>query len=205
MPIRTSDHVHLEELRDDELIAVLREARDRGDADAARTALQMLVFGYMDTVRRRVALKVPAEAADDVAGQAMVSAIGGAFRGGSVGEFRAWMHVIVDRRIADYHRAGRLEVVALGDDVERTPSHGAEQDAVETANVVEVVMSELTAVHRAVIDLYVFDDLPATETAAEIARRFPWPPHAAVTADNVHKIAQRFRDRLRSELERDTD
>ncbi len=56
---------------------------------------------------RRVALKVPPADVDDVAHEAILSAIRSAFSGESIGEFRAWLNHITSRRIADYHR--RLE------------------------------------------------------------------------------------------------
>ncbi len=180
-------------------MSYVRDARSHGDIDGAKLALQLLVYGYMDHVTARVALKVPVHAVDEVAGQALISAVTSAFRGDSVGEFRAWLHVIVDRRIADFHRAGRVEVVPLLPDHEAVASLEDTGIEIATNNVVESAASELSDVHRAVVDCYVFDGLSARETALEIARRFP--DSAEITPDNVHKIAQRFRDRVRAVLE----
>jgi DNA-directed RNA polymerase specialized sigma24 family protein len=201
---RPQCELQLHRLSDDELIAYLRDTRASGDLDAARLALHILVFGYMDHVRSRIALKVPAPVVDEVAGHALISALSGAFRGESMGEFRSWLHVIVDRRIADFHRVGRLEIVPLVEEHSGLTSVGDETNAVAVRNVVESAMADLSDVHRAVIDRYVFDGLSADETSRVVAREFPTPPHPPISPANVHKIAQRFRDRLRASLESDT-
>jgi DNA-directed RNA polymerase specialized sigma24 family protein len=196
--IQTSKDLH--RLSDEDLLAHMRQARDRGDLDSAKRALQILVFGYLDHVRARVALKVPEHVVDDVAGHALLSAVAGAFRGGSVGEFRSWLHVIVDRRVADYHRAGKLELVPLDDHHEAIAARDDEAEAIVVCNVIEAALGELSDLHRSVIDLYVFDGLSAAETARELASRDP-DGSQPVNADNVHKIAQRFRERVRGKLE----
>jgi DNA-directed RNA polymerase specialized sigma24 family protein len=196
-----SSELELHNRSDDDLITYVRTARTHGDTDGANLALRVLVFGYMDHVTARVAIKVPAHAVDEVAGQALISAVTSAFRGESVGEFRSWLHVIVDRRIADFHRAGRVEVVPLLPDHDALASLDDTGGTIAAQNVVDATMAELSELHRAVVDLYVFDGLSAQETALELAQRFPSPPNAQISADNVHKIAQRFRDRVRASLE----
>jgi RNA polymerase sigma factor (sigma-70 family) len=201
---QTFDELRLHRLSDEELLAYLRDARNRGALEEARTALQVLVFGYMDHVRARVALKVPEHAVDEVAGHALVSAVAGAFRGTSVGEFRSWLHVIVDRRIADFHRAGRVEIVSLAPEHDAVAHFDDDMSVVAAENVIEATMAELSEMHRAVIDRYVFDGLSAEETARELGRMFPAPPNSPISPQNVHKIAQRFRDRLRMTLHSET-
>lgn len=197
--VRPHDDLTLQQLSDEELVLYLRGAREHGDVDGARLALRVLVFGYMDHVRARVALKVPRHAVDEVAGRALLSAISGAFRGASIGEFRAWLHVIVDRRIADFHRTGKVEMVALARGYDAVASLEDETGAVVLEGVVEKVMAELSETHRAVVERYVFDGFSAEETARELARLFPG--HGPKTSpQNVHKLAQRFRDRVRAEL-----
>ena len=63
-----------------------------------------LVYGYERDVKRRLSLKVPAHVVDDVAHDALVRAIAAAFDGTSVGEFRSWLHTIVDRTAVDFFR-----------------------------------------------------------------------------------------------------
>jgi RNA polymerase sigma factor (sigma-70 family) len=195
MPHKQRGEHDLRRMSDDELVDHLRSARAHGDRDGARLALQMLVFGYMDHVAARVALKVPWESVDEVAGHALASALTGAFRGQSVGEFRAWLHTIVDRRIADFYRAGRVEVLPITDEHRELASGEDEATAVAVRSVVEDALRELSPVHRRAIELYVFHGLSAEETAREVD----------VQPGNVHKIAQRFRDRVRSALNEDSE
>ena len=48
-----------------------------------------LVYGYERAVKRRLPLKVPKHAVEDLARDALVKAIAAAFDGSSVGEFRS--------------------------------------------------------------------------------------------------------------------
>ena len=62
----------------------------------------MLVFGHWHNVSRRVALKVPPSAVEDVTADVLVSAIQSAFDGVSAGEFvglAADDHGAADRRL----------------------------------------------------------------------------------------------------------
>jgi DNA-directed RNA polymerase specialized sigma24 family protein len=58
----------------------------------------------------------------------------------------------------------------------------------------------LSPVHREVVELAVFEQLSAAEVSLELAAKFP---AEKISADNVYKIAQRFRDSLRLRLESD--
>ena len=204
-PLRHLSDLELQELSDDELIARLRLARAAGEFDAAKLALSVLVFGHMGNVERRVKLKVPTHAAEFVASNAMISAITSAFNGQSAGEFHSWLHTIVDRRIADYHRRARVEQLPLpdehiGDEAVwgQLPGTEDETGAVEVETLVEGLLDELSLVHREVVELAVFGQLSAADVARELAAKFPGEK---ISADNVYKIAQRFRDRLRDRLE----
>jgi RNA polymerase sigma factor (sigma-70 family) len=206
-PFRHLSDLELRELSDDELIARVRSARDAGEFEAAKLALSVLVFGHMANVERRVKLKVPTHAAEFVASNAMISAITSAFNGQSVGEFHSWLHTIVDRRIADYHRRGRVEHVPLpdehiGDETVWGQLPGTEDETgiVEVESLVDELLDELSLVHREVVELAVFGQLSAADVARELAAKFPGEK---ISADNVYKIAQRFRNRLRDRLESD--
>jgi RNA polymerase sigma factor (sigma-70 family) len=205
-PFRPLSDLELQGLSDDDLIDRIRRARDAGEFDAAKLALSVLVFGHMDNVERRVKLKVRTLAGVEfVASNAMISAITSAFNGESVGEFRSWLHTIVDRRIADYYRRGRVEQVPLpnehaGDETVWGQIPGVEDEtgAVEVRSIVEDLLGELSLVHREIVELAVFDQLSAAETSREVTAEFPGEK---ISADNVYKIAQRFRDTLRDRLE----
>jgi len=187
-------------LDDDGLIAYIRNARAAGGGDAVTLALRILVFGYLSTVERRVALKVPPEDVANVALDAMESAIRSAFDGESVGEFRSWMHTIVNRRIVDYWRSPqrKLDTVPLPEEHEREDDQWGDVSSVEFEGVavdaqkaIDTAYDELNAEHQRVIDLYVFDDRPAAEAAQEIG----------TSEQNVHQIASRYRRRVRELLD----
>lgn len=197
--------LELQHLSDDELIARVRVARDDGELEAAKLALSVLVFGHMDAVARRVALKLPPQDVDHVASSAMISAITSAFNGQSAGEFHSWLHTIVDRRIADHYRRGRVTQVPLADEHVgdeaiwgQLPGVEDETGAVEVQSLVDGLLAELAPAHREAVELAVFDQLSAADVSRQVAARFP---EAKMSADNVYKIAQRFRDRLRAQLE----
>ena len=70
-----------------------------------KPAIAVLVYGYWDNLVNRARLKLPDADAEDVAAEAIASAIASAFDGKSVGEFRSWLHTILSRRIADWWEA----------------------------------------------------------------------------------------------------
>jgi RNA polymerase sigma factor (sigma-70 family) len=190
-------------LGDDDLVDYLRAAREAGRHDAMKPALAMLVYGYWNALVGRARLKLRTEAdAEEVAAEAMASAIASAFDGRSVGELRSWLHTILSRRIADWWEAKeqKLDRTALpsehlGDDEVwgREPAAEFEGDAVFAQDCVRQAYEDLEDDrHRRVIDLYVFGPHPAAE-AASLAG-------AGMTEANVHQIASRFQRRVRELL-----
>jgi RNA polymerase sigma factor (sigma-70 family) len=195
-----TDH-ELDQLTDDELIAYVREASNAGDTSAAKRALAILVYGYAGIVQRRVALGIPREAVEEVADEALVRALGAAFDGSSIGEFRSWLNTITDRTRADWYRRRKrrpaealLPSEHLGEEDVwgGEPATADEAGAVELGMVVDEVMVALSATHRSVIELHVLDGLPA----AEVCKRVD-----GMTPDNVAQIASRFRKRLREAID----
>ena len=196
------DHA-LHELSDEDLIAYIRSARDHGELAHGRRGLMFLVWGYERDVKRRLALRVPAHVVDDVAHDALVRAIAAAFDRSSVGEFRSWLHTIVDRTAADFfRRAGRRPKESIlpsehagEEDVwGAEPAVDSETGAVELRIIVEEVLEDYSGKHRLVIELHVFGGL----TAAEVCDRIE-----GMTPDNVAQIASRFRGKLRARLDPD--
>lgn len=193
--------IELQRLSDDDLIAYVRGARDAGELAAGRRALALLVFGYERDVRRRLSLRVPAHVVEDVAHDALVRAIAAAFDGSSQGEFRSWLHTIVDRAAADHFRkaARRPKETLLpsehGDDLwGDEPSTDSGAGAVELGIIVQEILDDRSAEHRQVIELHVFDGWTAAETCSKID---------GMSADNVAQIASRFRAKLRERLDPD--
>ena len=171
-------------LGDDALIAYVRTARASGHG-SARLALAVLVYGHWHNVSRRVALKVPAAAVEDVTSEVLVSAIQSAFDGSSAGEFHVWLRTITARRIADFHRRPRPATVSLDDVSLQAPGDGT----VVVQDAVARVLDRLSDAHRRVVEQVVFEGLEASEVEG-------------VGAANVHQITSRFRRALREELER---
>lgn len=205
----------LQKLSSDELIAYIRKATDAGRPDDARSALAILCWRHFDDVVRRVRMRVPAQDVEDVAMTAMLAAIKSAFDGVAVGQFVNWLHKIVDRRgVADYHRkretepatnplptehAGEEEI--WGDE----PAEEDETGAVVVRSVIDECLEELgQPAHRDVIELNVFTDLGAADTAARVNDDHSDldPP---MSEANVHKIVSRFRACVRGKLSDDDE
>jgi DNA-directed RNA polymerase specialized sigma24 family protein len=177
---RPLGEAELTRLDDDALIAYVRAARSHRDP-SSRVALAVLVYGHWHNVARRVALKVPPAAVEDVTAEVLVSALQSAFDGSTQGEFHVWLGTITARRIADFHRR-RRPVVGLDEDV-AAPAEGV----ADVEDAVSRVLARLSADHRRVVELVVFGGLAASEVDG-------------VSAANVHQIASRFRRALREEL-----
>ena len=195
---------HLTNLTDDQLVDYLRQAREAGRHEAMRPAIGVLVYGYWGNLVNRARLKLPSVAdAEEVAGEAVASAIASAFDGKSVGEFRSWLHTILSRRIADHleSRKRRPRTTPLpsehaGDeDVWGTePAVEFEGDALSAQECLRQAYEELeNARHRRVIDLYVLGPHPAAETAELMGNE--------MTEANVHQIASRFHRRVKELLQ----
>jgi RNA polymerase sigma factor (sigma-70 family) len=194
------DH-NLQKLSDEELIAYIRAARDEGQLAHGRRGLAILVFGYERDVKRRLSIKVPKHVVDDLAHDALVKAIAAAFDGSSVGEFRSWLHTIVDRTAVDFFRRAQRrpkETLLASEHAGEEDVWGAEPlvegeaGAVELRIIVEEVLGSFNERHRAVIELHVFGGL----TAAEVCGRID-----GMSGDNVAQIASRFRAKLRARLD----
>jgi RNA polymerase sigma factor (sigma-70 family) len=194
----------LEPLADEELVDYLRRAREAGRHDAMKPAVAVLVYGYWDTLVNRARLKLRSEAdAEDVAAEAVASAIASAFDGKSVGEFRSWLHTILSRRIADWWEAReqkldktRLPSEHRGDEDVwgDEPSVGFEGDAFFARECIRRALDEIDDPrHRRVIDLYVLGPHPAAETAKLVGD--------GMSEANVHQIASRFQRRVKELLE----
>ena len=179
---RALAEAELVRLDDDALIAYVRSARAARHG-SERLALAVLVYGHWHNVARRVALKVPPAAVEDVTSEVLVSALGAAFDGSSQGEFHVWLRTITARRIADFHRRPRPATVPLDDVSVPAPDDGA----VVVEDAVSRVLGRLSDAHRRVVEQVVFEG----RAAAEID---------GMEAANVHQIASRFRRALREEL-----
>ena len=194
----------LDELGDERLLDYLRRARAAGRHDAMRTALAVLVFGYRDALVNRARLKLPSEAdAQDVADEALASALVSAFDGRSAGELRKWLHVILSRRIADHWEARKRQVKTTAlpsehdgeeDSWGREPGTPFEGEALFAREALARAHEEVAdARHRRVIDLYVFGPHSARETAGLVG--------GGMSEANVHQISSRYQKRVKELLD----
>lgn len=207
----------LSELNDDQLIEHVIAAREAGDLGQARMAMSILAFGHYQRVYVMVSIKVPTDSVDDVAQEVMAHALKSSFDGRSVGQFVSWLKTITSRRIADFtERATRDRERQAG------PLTGDEEDEVRAealgvdggqsqVEVTEIVMTALEQtddpVHRRVVELYGpgefgFAELSAREVASTVNGEGQ-DGNSPMSEGNVHKIYQRFRDRVRVALESD--
>lgn len=201
MTFRPLPDRNLQNLSDEELIAYIRAARDEGQLAHGRRGLAILVFGYERDVKRRLSIKVPKHVVDDLAHDALVKAIAAAFDGSSVGEFRSWLHTIVDRTAVDFFRRAQRrpretllpsEHAGEEDVWGAEPMVDGEAGAVELRIIVDEVLGTFNERHRAVVELHVFGGLPAAEVCGRID---------GMSEDNVAQIASRFRAKLRARLD----
>lgn len=208
-----SEH-ELQNLGSDDLITQIRRATDAGRPDCAKSALAILCYRHLDDVRRRVSIRVPPQDVEDVAMTALLAALQSTFDGTSIGEFVNWLNRIVARRgIADYYRGREREPEKVpiaeehSDEEEIWGEQVAEQDATDAVDVQSVIdqhLEGLSEPHREVVELNVFEDLDAKETADRVNVDHPDldPP---MSQANVHKIVSRFRECMRERLDDEPD
>ena len=213
---RPLNHNELDRLSSDELIAYLRAADAARDQASAERALGVLVFRHMEDVKRRCSIKVPRPDVEDVAMEAITSAIRSAFDERSYGQFRSWLNTIVDRRIADYHRRKESRPTETAYPEEHSDAEeiwgesGAVEDEtgrVDVQSVIDSALASLNEVHRRVIELFIFEDLSAQETADAVNEELDGHQDLGtpMTVDNVSQIARRYRETVRKMLEEAQD
>jgi DNA-directed RNA polymerase specialized sigma24 family protein len=197
-------------MKPEALLAYHHEARMLGRHDEARAALGVLVFGLYDRIKYWVWRSAPEAAVDDIAGEAIVSAIKSSFDGTTVPELTAWVRRIVRRRVADYHEAAKRRPNQdplpdeHGDDEDVWGPSGWLPDPTEevvVGSLVEQALGELNPVHRRVVGLagaqdLGFEDRPAREAAELVNDQLSDQMDDPMTETNVHKILSRFRKRL---------
>lgn len=211
--LQPETELRLEDLDDDELIRRFVKTRRSGDFALAREILGILVFRRLPDLMRRVAIKVPREDVEDVASEAMESALKAKFAGESVGQFVNFLHTIADRRIADFHRRrkSRPTTEPLPEEHEndeavwgKTPSIEDSTGKVELRSAVDKVLTGMSQTHLRVIALDAFGGFSARETAGMVNEEFGDQLRQPMTEANVHQIASRFRRDLKDEI-RDED
>jgi RNA polymerase sigma factor (sigma-70 family) len=206
-PLTESD---LLALTPEELIAYHHEARRLGRHDDARTALGILVWGFLDRVRFWVSRKLPAQEVDDVVDEVIESAIKSSFDAKETGQFVAWLRRIAQRRVADFldARSRRPGAAPLAEEHEgeediwgvtiKIPD--STQEVVEQS-VIDQALGELNEVHRRVVELagpqdLGFDQRPGKEAAELVNDQLSDRLSDPMSETNVHQILSRFRKRV---------
>jgi RNA polymerase sigma factor (sigma-70 family) len=196
-----ADHL-LRRKSDEQLLAYVGLASAAARASAAEEGLWILIDRHQRWVRAKIALKIPAYRSDEIAQDVLEDAVKAVLAGKPIDNFRAWLNRVAANHIADFHRGPegrqlRLERAAAGQDDQpgagAEPSTPAEQDVVDTWDVVDRLIAELSESHQRIIDLYVFQEEPAKDVAEATGE----------SADNVYQVAKRFREELRRRLEAD--
>lgn len=208
------DELRLADLSDEHLIQHLVRARDAGDHDQFKLSIDLLAWRRWDHVRGKVLAKVNPVDADDVAMEAMTSAIGSYdFRGTSMGEFVSGLNTIVRYRIADYHKkqekSGEVRSTGQGEDGDAHGPEPAEPDLeieeTGTRLLFEEVLSRRSDVHRRVVELR-NEGFSAKETAELVNSEATsgggsGGEPSRMTPANVDKIFSRFNKDLRVAFE----
>jgi RNA polymerase sigma-70 factor (ECF subfamily) len=184
---------------DEQLLAVIVD----GETAAVEAAMTMLLGRYEQRILRKVQGKLPYSArAEEIAQDVLEAAVRAAMAGKPIGNFKAWIFRVANNKIAEFWRSPEGQQVKLeragggGDDDDPGTNDDADgvstddQDLFELEDVIESIMASLKESHRRIVDLYVFDDLSAAAVAAETGE----------TANNVYKVAERFREELRRRL-----
>ena len=200
----------LAELSDEQLLAYVVAERDAGRPECAKRAVAILAFGYEPTIRYRVVARIPTEDVDDLVGTVLESVIRSAFDGRSIGEFKSWLRVITQRRIADYHgdRERKPPPGPLAGDVDDDderwgvePAVGDGTEAIALREIAARLLEARNPVHQHVIRLYGPNALGYMELSAAEAATAVAEAHATTMSEaNVHQIWRRFRADFHDEL-----
>lgn len=216
MNFRERNDAELARLDDDKLVAYVVDSRRVGQSEAAVTAAQVLAFRYERRIRAFIANKLGSKGAtviEEVAERTLTDAIGSAaaFEGKTVPEFGGWIFRIARRRIADYHRKGRVDEVPLefetreGETRERVIPTGDPTEVVDYSSVINQALSELNETHKLVVFLVRFRGISHKTTATQINRHFGDALNDPMTEQNVNQINSRFGKRLDELLEEADD
>ena len=198
----TWDDRRLGACSDGELVARIRAAGRGGRPALAGDGFARLHFRHHRRVRAMLVSKVPAERVDDLMQDVFLAAWDGVAGDARIDHFGGWLAGIASNRVADFYRgregrqleadraaAARRREDATDGDPE--PAVDGGYGKAETLQVVEALLRERSTEHRRVIEAFVLESRPAGEVAAA----------TGVTADNVYKIAERFRKDLRRALD----
>lgn len=207
---------------------VLREfvaAREAGDVEQMKATTAIFIQRRYGQLISYAQLKLPAQDAEDVVGEAIISAMkslepggGASFSGTTPGELGAWLMQILKRRTVDYYRRDSRQLKADSLDAEFDGEDGAasgkrnEPVALtgDPAGVVAIldahrrVLDGLSETHALVVNLWLWERLPAAEIAERVRQSDGSGVETAMTVANVHQITRRYRVSMETALDLET-
>jgi RNA polymerase sigma factor (sigma-70 family) len=190
---------------DQALLAYITAARGADIAHESTRGLWHLVDRHVDRVKARLRLRVPDHLLDDMTHDVLVDAIEAALAGRKIENLNAWLNRVIENTRAEFYRGKHYrqlqhdrEAASLDrDDDAGKPApareEGVEGDygAAELRDLIVQLLGDRSDTHRAVIELYIFEDLTAKDVTAQTGE----------SENNIYKIAERFRTDLRELLE----
>lgn len=178
-------------------------------------AISVIVQGRYGQLMALAMTKLPSkEVALEVVGETILSALESlepgraGFRGASPGEFAAWLHQILKRRVADYFRAEKRRIPTDSLDAENEdgePLHepvALEGDLGERVAILDAhrrVVERLSPHHRQVVELWWQERLSAGEIVQRLNGTADGRVETVMTVENVHQIISRYRAAMRRE------
>lgn len=186
---------------DDELVRRVRAALCDGRRDKAGAAFAHLHQRHGRRVTAMAMAKLPTDRVEDLVQDVFTDAFRGIADGARIGSFRAWIAAVAGNKIADFHRgregrqleldrAAAARASANPDAPDPEPATDGGYGSIEVREALHAVLAKRSDKHRRVIELNVLEGRPAAEVGAETGEG----------AQNVYKIAERFRTDLRGEL-----
>jgi DNA-directed RNA polymerase specialized sigma24 family protein len=202
----------------DGLLAYLVEARTANQIEAAVKAAQILAYSFDKQLRGFVFNKLGSKGplvVENIAELTLVDGIkaAAAFKGHTMGEFRALLFTIARRRIADYLDKKQVDETPLDVDWGEGTHERDTTDsrrftdpttAIDDSSVFNLAFSELNDSHKLVIYLIRFYDCAHRDAAEQVNRHFEGQLTDPMTEQNVNQINSRFDKRL-DELLREAD
>lgn len=206
----------LSRLEDDVLIAYAVAARDAGQPDQFRAAVEVFITNRRRMVVALVADKVPEYATDDVVSEVMLSAFESlsTISGVATGQFVNWIKRIVVFKVADFYRKAegtpRADSIHTGDDDEEGPfiqiiDKGADRSGeTEVQIIFQEVLDSRPPVHQRAILLRI-EGYSSIETAEVVneelqSGEIESDGSSKMTPANVDQIYSRFKKDLKKAL-----
>ena len=181
---------------DDQLVAYVRAAAAAGASGAVELGFELLVHGHRRRLRALIGRGLPADRVDDLLQETFLAAFDSIVAGKRIDAFAPWINKVARNTLADFWRGRegtqlkRDREAAPRDDEDAAPAPGPSVEGdfglVEAWELIDGLLARRLPAHRAIVVLFVFQKRSAREVTDATGE----------SADNVYKVAQRFRDDL---------